>query len=33
MTQRHTYGHTTSGEPITDETIERFAEERYLKSA
>ncbi|MDA8280953.1 MAG: ribbon-helix-helix domain-containing protein [Actinomycetota bacterium] len=27
MTQKHTYGHTTSGEPITDETIERFAQE------
>ena len=27
MTQKHTYGHTTSGEPITDEMIERFVEE------
>ncbi|MDA8063696.1 MAG: ribbon-helix-helix domain-containing protein [Actinomycetota bacterium] len=27
MTSQHTYGHTKSGEPITDETIERFAEE------
>ena len=27
MTDQHTYGHTKSGEPITDEMIERFAEE------
>ncbi len=27
MTDQHTYGHTTSGEPITEEMIERFAEE------
>jgi hypothetical protein len=26
MIQKHTYGHTKSGEPITDEMIERFAE-------
>lgn len=27
MTDHRTYGHTKSGEPITDEMIERFAEE------
>ena len=27
MTDHHTSGHTESGEPITDEMIERFAEE------
>lgn len=27
MTDRGIYGHTKSGEPITDEMIERFAEE------
>ncbi len=27
MTGQHTYGHTKSGELITDEMIERFAEE------
>ncbi len=27
MTEQHIYGHTKSGEPITDEMIERFAEE------
>ena len=27
MTDQHTYGHTESGEPITDEMIERFVEE------
>ncbi len=27
MADQHTYGHTKSGEPITDEMIERFAEE------
>jgi hypothetical protein len=27
MTQEHTYGHTKNGEPITEEMIERFAEE------
>jgi hypothetical protein len=27
MAQKHTYGHTKSGEPITDEMIERFVEE------
>lgn len=26
MTQRHTSAHTTSGETITDETIERLTE-------
>jgi len=26
MTQKHTYGHTKSGEPITDEMVERFVE-------
>ena len=27
MTDQKIYGHTQSGEPITDEMIERFAEE------
>jgi hypothetical protein len=27
MTDQRIYGHTKSGEPITDATIERFAEE------
>ncbi|MHB8431633.1 MAG: ribbon-helix-helix domain-containing protein [Acidimicrobiales bacterium] len=27
MTQRHTYGHTTSGVSIADETIARFTEQ------
>jgi len=27
MTDQHTYGYTESGEPITDDTIERITEE------
>lgn len=27
MTDHRTYGHTTSGKPITDEMIERFVED------
>jgi hypothetical protein len=27
MTQKHIYGHTKSGEPITDEMVGRFVEE------